>query len=559
MAITFFGHAPMPADGSAAVQAGPGPITITPPASMTVGDLCIVIGQYRGAESFSVANAGGQSWNTLAERNATNQDTIVWWCRFNGTWSANPQFQIASGTVALTFVMIVFRPTDTGKLWAIDVAQDEQDFVSGSTPFTKTMTGRSVSANTITLASWFTADDNTWGTLSGTGWSKTGLSAQYRNTTGTDQSQTHAYHIDASAGSVPNVSQNQATLGGDAGTGGMITWQEQTPLVQFAGIGAALSTGAGALRMTRALAAAEATLSAGTAVLNRQLGFAGAAASISTGAAVLIVTRPLVAAAASLSTGAGALDRKPGLVAAAASLSVGAGVLDRRPGLSGAGATVSTGSASLTVTGGAAVAFAGIGAALSAGSGSLRAARPLSAAGNALSTGAGVLDRRPGLACAIATISTGAGVLGIARLLSATVATLSTGAGAFTILGTVALSGICAAISAGAGILDRKPGLSGAAASLFTGSGALLVARGLNGIGATLSSGQANLTIDREFRADSITAASAMFVANSSVQTSLFTDDDLTAALGILASGAVVQSRLRADAFGSYSALSGKG
>ena len=227
MAIAFFGVASAPADNGA--QAGPGPITITPPASMLAGDLCIVVGQYRGAEVFSVANAGGQTWNTLAERNATNQDTVVHWCRFNGTWSANPTFQVGSGTAALTYVMIVFRPTSTSKVWAIDVAQDEQDFAAPSTPFLVLLTGRSVSANTVTLASWFTADDNTWGTLVGVGWDKTGLSAQYRNTTGQDQSQTHAYHIDSVLGSVPNVSQNQATLGGDAGTGGLITWQEQDP------------------------------------------------------------------------------------------------------------------------------------------------------------------------------------------------------------------------------------------------------------------------------------------------------------------------------------------
>src|SRR3990167_3738272 len=213
---------------------------------MLEGDLVVVTQQYRGAATFSIANAGGQSWTTLAERNASSVcSAIVHWARYNGTWAATPQFGVASGTLALTTLMQVFRPTISAASWVEDVAQDEQDFAAGTTPFTKTLTGRSVSGNTITVAIWYSVDDNTWGTLAGTGWSKTGLGAQYRNITGSDQSLTAAYYATVTAAAVPNVSQNQATLGGDFGTGGLSTWQQQVASQAYTITGAI--TGAAAI------------------------------------------------------------------------------------------------------------------------------------------------------------------------------------------------------------------------------------------------------------------------------------------------------------------------
>jgi hypothetical protein len=49
----------------------------------------------------------------------------------------------------------------------------------------------------------------TWTGLNGAGWSKTGLSAQRRNTSGTDQSHTAAYNIQSAAAIISDVSQNQ--------------------------------------------------------------------------------------------------------------------------------------------------------------------------------------------------------------------------------------------------------------------------------------------------------------------------------------------------------------
>src|SRR5262249_55260713 len=71
---------------------------------------------------------------------------------------------------------------------------------------------------------WSSGASNTWGSLTGTGWSKTGLSAQRRNTT-TGQSHSAAYNIQASAGATINaVGQTQSTT--TTALKNWVTWNE---------------------------------------------------------------------------------------------------------------------------------------------------------------------------------------------------------------------------------------------------------------------------------------------------------------------------------------------
>lgn len=222
MAITFHGVASSPADNgtSTATQ-----ITITPPASMTAGDLVYVRCYQRGTATFSVGVTGGQTWNTLTRQvQSTTNATQAFWATYNGTWSANPRFDFSAGTNT-NVVMIVFRPTDTAKIFGVDTAENTQAFTAAATI---TITGHTrVNSSCVTVAAWVTADDNTWGTLTGTGWSKTGLSAQYRNTSGNDMSSTYAYNI--GSGATNNVSQTQLTLGNDAGVYSIISFYEYDP------------------------------------------------------------------------------------------------------------------------------------------------------------------------------------------------------------------------------------------------------------------------------------------------------------------------------------------
>jgi hypothetical protein len=121
-----------------------------------------------------------------------------------------------------TVVMHVFRPSNTSSLWQVDVAQVSGNFAAPPAPRTVTIPGiTTITDGALVFAAWATADDNTWGSLTA-GWSTPG-SAQYRNTSGSDQSQTHAYKGIPTAAGMPiagasgDVSKNQATLGGDAG------------------------------------------------------------------------------------------------------------------------------------------------------------------------------------------------------------------------------------------------------------------------------------------------------------------------------------------------------
>jgi hypothetical protein len=232
MSITFFGSASIPADGAAAVNTAT-QNTITPPGSMQAGDLVYVEMQQRGTATMSIGVTGGQTWNTLTRYTYTNGAIQAFWCRFNGTWGANPRFDFSTGTCT-SVVMLVFRPSDTGKSWAIDQAEASATFTAPTTPFTVTRTGvTNAQESTVTIAGWFTADDNTSGGISGSGWTQASLSAQYRNTSSTDQSIFLAYKIQTASGATGNVSLNQATNGGDAGRTKIISFYEFTPPVLY--------------------------------------------------------------------------------------------------------------------------------------------------------------------------------------------------------------------------------------------------------------------------------------------------------------------------------------
>ncbi len=205
-AQTFYGVSANPADGGSLLTAT---ITITPPASMLDGDLVVIYAQYRGTGiTLTVSTTGGQSWTTENANNGGTQNTRIFWCRFNGTWAANPVVSGGNGSTPFSAIMYVYRPTNSSDSWGIHVAQSN----SSVTSTTVSISGLTTTVpNTVTMAFWGSPASNTWGTLSGAGWSKTGLSNQYRNVAGSGQSHTAAYNILSSAGSVPAVSQVQSS------------------------------------------------------------------------------------------------------------------------------------------------------------------------------------------------------------------------------------------------------------------------------------------------------------------------------------------------------------
>ena len=130
---------------------------------------------------------------------------------FDG-WSENPSVSFGS-TTCNSAIMHVFRPPSTGYTWSVNVAQTSTNDTTD--PFSAlaghTTTGRNP---TVTLQGWHSPDDNTWGTLTGTGWEVTGA-AQYRNTSGNDQSASFAHIISTSAQTLATPGKSQLTLGAD--------------------------------------------------------------------------------------------------------------------------------------------------------------------------------------------------------------------------------------------------------------------------------------------------------------------------------------------------------
>ena len=222
---TFFGVSEVPVDGASATNATT-TITITPPASMVSGDLVVVYCQQRGSTAWTVGLSGGQTWTEIGNNTSTTNVSVnTFWCTYNGTWSVNPRFDNSGGTCT-SAVMLVFRPVNNTNVWATE----QISTTAAAAAATITVTGVTpANRDNVTVASWHTADDNTWGTLSGTNWTKGTLSAQYRNTSGQDQSMTFSYQLQTNAAATNNVSQTQLTLGNDATTWRRVTWYETKP------------------------------------------------------------------------------------------------------------------------------------------------------------------------------------------------------------------------------------------------------------------------------------------------------------------------------------------
>ncbi len=217
-AQTFFGVSSSPVDGGA--QAGP-TVAVTPPALMQAGDLVIIYAHYRNTGvTFSMNVTGGQTWNAGATTSGSNQSYFISWCRFNGTWAANPAVTIGAGTNDLTAVMYVYRPSLINNSWGVHVAQANSSSAANPNIITGVAT---TLPRTVTMAFWGSAAANTWGTLAGVNWFKTGLPAQHRNTT-SGQSHTAAYNLRLIAGPAQNVAQTQSA--GTTALRAIMSWVE---------------------------------------------------------------------------------------------------------------------------------------------------------------------------------------------------------------------------------------------------------------------------------------------------------------------------------------------
>lgn len=224
---TFFGQATNPADNAASATS---PVALTPPASMVAGDLVVMMGITRLASAtVAISVTGGQTWTSETAGGTTDNTVRVFWCRYNGTWAADPSISFSS-TLCTSASMMVFRPTAGTKLWAVDQAISNPAYSAPLSPFTVTITGvTNAQPNTITVAYFTSTDDNAYNALTGSGWTAGYTGNIYRrNTSGNDQSHVGVYRRSAGSGASGNVTANQSSVGGDAGSTAIISFYEYT-------------------------------------------------------------------------------------------------------------------------------------------------------------------------------------------------------------------------------------------------------------------------------------------------------------------------------------------
>ena len=199
-AISYVGSASTPADNGS--QEGP-TVAVTPP-SMQAGDFVLIIGGHRGGGP-SMSETGGQTWTTLTSA-SNDLRTRLFYCIFNGTWTANPSITFAD-SYAMSAIMHVFRGVDQTS--PLDVAQTTGTFSAPSSPYDVTIGG--ITTNTDgawVIAVWGQVWSETW-TLQTGGWTNLG-GAQYRNTAGSMQfSISAAYKAVSPAGGSGNVTNRE--------------------------------------------------------------------------------------------------------------------------------------------------------------------------------------------------------------------------------------------------------------------------------------------------------------------------------------------------------------
>jgi len=213
MPIEIVASASNPADNG--TRGGP-TASITPPSGLQIGDVIILIVNYRSSSgNISILNTGGQTWTTLSQVGSGTTNILrIFYTVYNGTWSADPSVTVGSGSTALTVLMHALRNVDPNNV--LDVPQTTGSFSAPSGLRDVTISGiDTITDNALILAVWATGDDNTWG-IQTLGWSNLGL-AQYRNLSGSDSSISTAYKIAPLAGASGNVTNRQLTNGGDAG------------------------------------------------------------------------------------------------------------------------------------------------------------------------------------------------------------------------------------------------------------------------------------------------------------------------------------------------------
>lgn len=221
MAIAYYNSASTPVNQNDSNSASP--TVVTPPGSMTSGDLVVVCCFNRlSADTHAISAAGGQSWTQLTTESSQALVSSTWfWCIFDGTWTASPSW--SHGGTNNTCMMIVFRPT-AGKSWAVDVAEVPAGFAAPGDSLV-TIPEINTTANSVAIASWASRDDNDWALVAGAEWTE---ALSISNLAGQDSGVMMAYKLMPSGGVTGSPVGNQVAVGGDIGSQNIASFKEVT-------------------------------------------------------------------------------------------------------------------------------------------------------------------------------------------------------------------------------------------------------------------------------------------------------------------------------------------
>jgi len=190
------------------------------------GDLLVWCSTGRGTVTAPPASGtGGQTWTQVTTGSSNPRTYSIFWAVFDGTWDSDPTNANSPG--ATTIQISVWRAENTGVTWSHELLTGPTGVSAPGSPFTCTVVGGTPSGSDpcVIVGYLQTADDNTWGSLSGSGWAMLGSSAGYANDAGSDNSLATCYLLQASPAAPGSPTINQATNGGDAYTRAMVAFK----------------------------------------------------------------------------------------------------------------------------------------------------------------------------------------------------------------------------------------------------------------------------------------------------------------------------------------------
>jgi len=216
------------------------------------GDLLVWCSAGRATTTAPPASGtGGQTWTEVFNGTANPRTFSMFWAVFDGTWDSNPTNANSPGTT--TIQISVWRAVNTGVTWSAELLTGPTGVGAPGSPFTCTIVGGTPSGSDpcVIVGYLQTADDNTWGSLSGSGWAMLGSSAGYANDAGSDNSLATCYLSQASPAAPGSPTINQATNGGDAYQRAMVAFKAAggtAPSSEMVGTSNGVATASGVIR-----------------------------------------------------------------------------------------------------------------------------------------------------------------------------------------------------------------------------------------------------------------------------------------------------------------------